>query len=148
MKRRKNAYLLRVAHSLTACQQVEFALKYYITGALTLVTRCVGSRTPFGMAGSDYMDASLERLIEVFKKLSANPSLVKKLNKFRDDRNFVAHRAIAACLDSEGDLVDTTALAIEPRLDEIESRASQLAEAIHKEGAKIIAYSYIDLPKG
>jgi hypothetical protein len=70
------AFYLHIADALSGCQLVEQELKLYISEALELVQKCVGGRVPFNMTGEDYEDSSLERLIETFKKLSDNPTLV------------------------------------------------------------------------
>lgn len=145
MSRRKQAYFLRVARSLGACQLVEFELKLYITQALELVEKCVADRMPFKMAGRDYQDASLERLIEAFKKLSDCPALVKRLASFKDERNFVAHKAIAACIDPDGELGHGAAKKLESRLENIEKEAVLLTEAIHAESLIFVAHLYFDV---
>ena len=68
-------FYLQVAYSLSGCQLVEQELKLYISEALEYVGKCVGKRLPFQMSGKDYEDASLERLIDTFKKLSNNKLL-------------------------------------------------------------------------
>lgn len=142
---RKHDYFLRVAHSLAACQVVELELKLYITQAFELVKKAIAGRMPFEMKGADYKDASLERLIEIFKKLSANPSLVTKLTKFKNERNFVAHKAIAACLDADGELDESAASDLQPRIDDVAKAAERLTEEIQREGTKIIIHLYLDL---
>lgn len=142
---RKHDYFLRVAHSLAACQVVELQLKLYMTQAFELVKKSIAGRMPFEMTGADYKDASLERLIEIFKKLSGNPSLVKKLTKFKNERNFVAHKAIAACLDPEGELNASAASGLQPRLDEIEKEAGRLTDEIQREAMKIFIHLYLDI---
>lgn len=90
-------FYLRIADALSGCQLVEQELKLYISEAFDLVQKCIGGKLPFTMTGRDYEDASLERLIKVFKKLSDNPSLVAALHKFKEERNFLSHRGIADC---------------------------------------------------
>jgi hypothetical protein len=77
------SFYLQIAYALEACQLVEQELKLYISEALELVQKCVGDRLPFSMSGEDYADASLERLIDVFRKLSRNQELFSQLRKFR-----------------------------------------------------------------
>ncbi len=144
MNKRKHAYFLRVAQSLGACQFVELELKLYITQALEFVVKCVGGRLPFKMSGSDYQDASLEKLIDAFRKLSDCPQLLKRLVKFKEERNFVAHRAIAACIDPDGELDVGAARALKSRLAGIEEEAALLVEAIQTESRKFIAQLYFD----
>ena len=97
-------FYLRIASALAGCQLVEQELKLYISEALELVAKQVGVTLPFGMRGEDYEDASLERLIDVFRKLSNAPELIVALRKFKDERNFLSHKGIAHCLDPDGQL--------------------------------------------
>lgn len=96
------------------------------------------------MTGEDYEDSSLERLIETFKKLSDNPSLVMALRKFKDERNFLSHKGITQCLDYEGEFDEGAASEIEARLLAIEPEAQRLRIAIHKEGNKFRGHLYFD----
>lgn len=126
----------KVALSLAGCQLVEQELKLYISEALLLAKKCVGSRMHFDMSGDDFQDAPLERLIKTFRKLCNNTSLVQDLGRFKDERNFLSHRAITSCLDFVGELVDSEIDAIEPRLVEIQKESDRLVRAIHEEANK------------
>ena len=131
-----NDFYLKVAYALSGCQLIEQQLKLYISEALELARKCIGKSLPFKLDGDDYADASLERLIEVFRKLADNDQLVKDLRKFKYERNFLSHKGIAHCLDYEGDLLQTTALEFQERLDAIQSEAERLRIAIHEEANK------------
>lgn len=131
-----DGFYLKVAHALSGCQLVEQELKLYISEALELVRKCIGNRLPFKMSGDDYADASLERLVEAFKKLSDNETLVKDLRKFKDERNFLSHKGIAHCLDYEGELFYTTALEFQARLGAIQAEALRLRHEVREEGYK------------
>ena len=142
-------FYLRVADALSGCQLVEQELKLYLSEALELVQKCVGRRLPFHMTGQDYEDASLERLIQAFKKLSENPSLVKAITKFKDERNILSHKAIARCLDPEDELNITAAAEYEKWLAAIRPEAERLRIAIHEEANKFRGHLYFDeLPNG
>lgn len=134
-----NDFYLKVAYALSGCQLIEQELKLYISEALELARKCIGKRLPFKLDGDAYADASLERLIEVFRKLSNNEPLVKALRKFKEERNFLSHKGIAHCLDYEGELLETTALEFQGRLDAIQSEALRLRTAIHEEANKFRA---------
>lgn len=129
-------FYLHIADALAGCQLVEQMLKLYISEALELANKCVAGRVPFKMSGEDYKDASLERLIDAFKKLSDNPALVASLRKFKDERNFLSHKGIIHCLDYEGDLDQTVAAEIEIRLSSIAPEAERLRISIHEEANK------------
>jgi hypothetical protein len=127
------AFYLHIADALSGCQLVEQELKLYISEALELVENCVGGRLPFKMTGEDYEDSSLERLIDTFKKLSDNPTLVIALRKFKDERNFLSHNGITHCLDYEGEFDEAAASQFEVRLLAIGPEAERLRIAIHEE---------------
>ncbi len=126
-------FYLRVAHALSDCQILEQELKLYITEALELAHKCVDGKLPFSMNGEDYADLSLERLIDIFRKLSSNPTLVAELRKFKDERNFLSHKGIAHCLDPDGELDYVTASEFQDRLAAIAPEAQRLRLAVHEE---------------
>lgn len=137
-------FYLKVAHALSGCQLVEQELKLYITEALQLVAKCINGRLPFKMKGDDYEDSSLERLIQVFKKLNDNEELAKELNKFKEERNFLSHRGITHCLDYEGDLFYTTADKMQERLLAIQEEAKRLRTEIHIEANKFRGHLWFE----
>lgn len=142
MRENGNEFYLQVAFALSGCQLVEQQLKLYISEALELAQKCIGSRMPFKMNGEDYEDASLERLIEVFKKLSNNAALVGELRRFKDERNFLSHKGISHCLDPDGELFETTAADFQARLQSIQSEANRLYMAIHEEANHFRGHLY------
>jgi hypothetical protein len=129
-------FYLRVAIALSGCQLVEQELKLYISEALELVEKCIAERLPFKMDGADYGDASLERLIETFRKLSDNPGLVAELRRFKDERNFLSHKGITHCLGRESELDSDAAIDFDVRLTSMHVDAMRLREAIHEEANK------------
>ncbi len=136
--KKEDEFYLQIAHALSGCQLVEQKLKLYITEALELATKCIKGKMPFNMRGDDYANTSLERLIQTFDKLTDNKMLVKELNKFKDERNFLSHRGITHCLYYyEEELDHSTAEEILPRLEAIKSEADRLRVAIHEEAIKI-----------
>jgi hypothetical protein len=137
-------FYLRVAYALSACQLVEQELKLYIAEALELVQKCVAGKLPFSKSGDDYADASLERLIDTFRKLSSNPTLLTELRKFKDERNFLSHKGIAHCLDPDGELCYVTASEFQDRLAAIEPEAQRLRIAIHEEANKFRGHLWFD----
>ncbi len=138
----EDKFYLKVAHALSGCQLVEQALKLYITEALELASKCIGTRMPFNFNGDDYENSSLERLIDAFKKLSDNPELLQSLNKFKKERNFLSHQGITHCLDYENDLSHSEAEELQPRLEAIQSEATRLQTALHSEANKFRGHLY------
>lgn len=137
-------FYLNVALALSGCQSVELELKLYITEAFQLVQKCLEGKMPFRMAGQDYAESSLEGLIKVFKKLNDNKALVARLEKFKDERNFLTHRAITHCLDHEGGLFFSAALDLEHRLEAIKIEAGNLRTALHQEANKFRFHLWFD----
>jgi hypothetical protein len=137
-------FYLRVAGALSGCQLVEQGLKLYITEALELVQKCVDGKLSFRMSGDDYADASLERLIQIFQKLSSNLTLVTELERFKKERNFLSHKGIAHCLDPDGELDNGAVAEFETRLAAIEPEAQRLCHAIHEEANKFRGYLWFD----
>lgn len=107
--------------------------KRRVTEALELAKKCIAEKMPFKMTGEDYADSSLERLIEIFRKLTDNESLVADLRLFKNERNFLSHKGITHCLDYEGGLFDPAALEFKNRLAAIQDEAQRLYIAIHDE---------------
>lgn len=147
-----DAFYLRVAHALSGCQLVEMELKLYITEAYDLVRKRLAGVLPFKASGGDFDNAPLERLIKVFGQLSDNESLVRELDKFKNERNFLSHRAIASCVDPDGQLSVPERdglMEYDGRLDSIQVNARTLREAIHLEANKFRGHLYFDdLTKG
>lgn len=137
-------FYLQVARALAGCQLVEQELKLYTAHALELVKKCLGSRMVFKMSGDDYEDASLEKLIGVFRKLSDNTALIADLEKFKKERNFLSHKGIAHCLDPMGELGEMSVQEIMPRLTGVQSEAERLRLAIHEEAFKFLGHLYFE----
>jgi hypothetical protein len=137
-------FYLKVAYALSGCQLVEQELKLYITEAFKLAQKCIGKRLPFKLSGSDYADSSLERLIDMFRKLSDNETLVAELRRFKNERNFLSHKGITHCLDYEGELFHSTAFEFQDRLDAIQSEAHRLRSVIHEEANKFRGHLWFE----
>lgn len=140
-------FLMEVAKALASCQAVELELKLYISQAFFIVRSSVGDRLPFKFSGADYTDASLERLIDAFKKLSDNDELIKRLSQFKSKRNHLAHKAIADCLDDLGDFDEWAAAGGYATLSTIQRDADGLLNDIAKEHQKLyVIESGIPIP--
>lgn len=140
----EDEFFLRVAEALSGCQLIEQELKLYITEAFDLVRKCVNGQLPFKLSGGDYQDSSLERLIGMFRKLCDNETLVTRLNRLKDERNFLSHKAITHCMDYEQGLSYPAVVELEPRLSAIASEAQALRAAIHEEANKFRGYLLFD----
>ena len=138
----EDEFYLKIAQALSGCQLVEEKLKLYITEALELASKCIDGRMPFKMKGEDYADSSLERLIHTFKKLTENEQLVRELNNFKNERNFLSHKGITHCLDYEGELSVSVVTEINERIENIKSESSRLLIAIHEEANKFRGHLY------
>lgn len=140
----QDEFFLKVSRALSGCQMVEMELKLYLANAVALIKKRLGGRMPFGMSGDDYQNHSLERLITEFKKFSDNQELVKRLNKFKDERNFLSHKAIATCMDRHEGYQEWQAASLDERLFQIENEASDLHLKIHDESAKFLGYLWFE----
>ncbi|MBD8722148.1 hypothetical protein IFT43_02070 [Oxalobacteraceae sp. CFBP 13708] len=141
----ENEFYLKIAYALSGCQLVEQQLKSYITDALDFIRKRLAGKLPFKMNGDDYEDAPLGRLIDVFKKLSDNETLVRDLTRFKTERNFLSHKGISHCIDPDGELFQTTAQDFEKRLSAIEKEAQRLLVAINDEGNNFRAHLWFDV---
>jgi len=138
----EDEFYLKIAQAFSGCQLIEEKLKLYITEALELASKCIDGRMPFKMKGEDYADSSLERLIHTFKKLTENKQLVRELNNFKNERNFLSHKGITHCLDYEGELSVSIATEINERIENIKSESFRLLIAIHEEANKFRGHLY------
>ncbi|HEX4892267.1 MAG TPA: hypothetical protein VFV47_03195 [Hyphomicrobiaceae bacterium] len=141
---KRSEFLLNVGHSLAACQLLEFELKLYIERAFEVARKKTSGVVHFGFSGSDYEDSSLEKLISVFRKLTNNRELCRKLDEFRKDRNFVAHKAIAACVDPEGGLDESKVAEVQVLLSRVSQEARSLSDQILEESKCFFGHHYID----
>ncbi|MGF6575089.1 hypothetical protein ABH945_007218 [Paraburkholderia sp. GAS333] len=137
-------FYLEIAYALSGCQLVEEAIKVYLTDAFSLVKMRVGRRIAFNFSGHDYEDSSLEGLIKAFKKLSSDAVLVRDLDAFRKERNFLSHQGITSCLDYEKELSDGLVEEYRPRLERIQMEAERLRLALHEAANDFRAYLYFE----
>jgi len=131
-------FLARTASALAGCQMVELELKLYIDDAFSFVKVAVGDRLPFKFSGADYLESPLERLIEVFKKLSNNDELVSRLNVFKKERNFLTHRGLSHLMDYDAseEMFGANTAEYELRLEWIIIEVGMLRGAIRTEAAE------------
>ena len=141
---KEDEFFIQVSHALSGCPLVEQELKLYITSAFQLIKKCLGHRLVFNMTGEKCENYSLERLIGAFKDLNDNTELIKRLNKFRDERNFLSHKGISHCLDFMGDLHHSKAEEFTQRLENIKHEANELTTAIHEEAGKHRGYLWFE----
>lgn len=135
---------MQIAYALSGCQLVEQALKVYLADALELARKCIGSRMTFKFSGDDYEDASLEGLIKTFRKLSSNEQLIRDLEAFKKERNFLSHKGITFCLDYDGELARDMVEELAPRLAKIQESAKVLYGAVHEAGNDFRGYLYFE----
>ena len=151
MDQRRHDYYLSVAESLAECQLVEFELKYYIANALELSAKNLMAILPFRMtavelqgARKNYPRATLGRLTKYFARLSDNPALVISLREFSKERNYLAHAALATCIDPEGGPDHHMMEELSGRVTATKVEARRLVEEIHETSLKWIAHLYFD----
>jgi hypothetical protein len=125
-------------------QLVEQQLKLYISEALELAKKCIGDKMAFQYSGDDYQNSALETLIKTFNKLSDNAQLASALSAFKDERNFLSHKAITHCLDPDMELSLPERSQVETRLLAIQEEANRLWHAIHEEANNFRGHLYFD----
>jgi hypothetical protein len=137
-------FFLKTAYALGSCQLLEQELKIYLSEALELAKKCIAGKLVFKFSGEDYLESSLERLIEAFAKFTDNLELVSRLRKFKQNRNFLAHKSIAHCLDYDGELFLPRSDETIKLLDDIANEASMLRSAVRYEAQKFHGELYFD----
>lgn len=88
-----NAYIFEVSGALAFFQLIEDFLKLYIEYSFKHASVYLSGKMPFRFTGEEFKEASLERLLSTFRKLSDNEEVINSLEKIKDKRNFCAHRA-------------------------------------------------------
>jgi hypothetical protein len=132
----RTAFLLKVGQALSSCQLVEEALKMYISDCFLKIQVLTMGHVPFKFTGADYEDAALEKLIQVFRKLSDNTSLAERLSKFRIERNYLAHKAIARYPRRQSEAL-ANKVEIFARLTKLQGEGDYLWKTIMKEADRI-----------
>lgn len=140
----QNEFYFKVSKALSGCQMVEMELKLYLTNASELIRKRLGNRMPYRFDESDIQRLSLERLIKFFRKHSNNDELCARLNKFKTERNFLAHSAISECMNKHEGYQEFYASNLESRLTKIEQDAIELFYDIHKESTNFLGYLYFE----
>lgn len=79
---------------LSSFQVLEFSLKAYIARSYKIIKHKLNEEIPFEYSYNDIKNSPLENLLNIFAKLNNNQELIKKLNKLRNKRNFIAHQAL------------------------------------------------------
>lgn len=140
----ENEFFQKVTLGLAGCQRVEQHIKLFINEAYSFAKECIGNRMEFQFSGNDVESHSLERLIDVFRKFTDDPDLVKELRRFKDERNFLSHTAITHCYDYEGEYLEIAAIDLKPRLRQIEIDAQCLVDRIHEHHMNLICERYFE----
>lgn len=83
------------AAALSTCQLVEHVVRFYLKIIHQLIATKLNKCIPYHFSGEDYEDLPLGALLKVFKKLNDNVDLQDRLEKFRKERNWVAHQIFA-----------------------------------------------------
>ena len=94
MKQAQKFYKDRTIGLLTSFQLLELTLKLYIGTSYDYIHALVQDRIHFDFSVEDVENFPLERLLNVFGKLNGNEELKKRLNKLRQERNYIAHEAL------------------------------------------------------
>ncbi|WP_339777300.1 hypothetical protein [uncultured Methylophaga sp.] len=100
MKQEQKIYKDRAVGLLTNFQLLELSLKLYIGTAYDYIHMLVEEHVHFDFSVSDVESYPLERLLNVFGKLNGNETLKKRLNRLRNERNYIAHEALLVTIGS------------------------------------------------
>ncbi len=134
--RSQRIFLRRVGEALASYQLVEAALKLYIEGVHLRIQRLVSRRVPFHYPPSEYENASLGRLIDVFQRHSDNKQLIQRLRKAVKTRNYVAHRVVEDYMHHR-EATPRVAARISRDLKKLEDDGQCLGEELLKELAAL-----------
>lgn len=134
--RRQRIFFRRVGEALSPYQLLEAFLKIYIGRAHLKIERLVLGKVPFHYPPSEYENAPLEWLIKMFNRHSDNKSLVKRLRKGMDARNYVAHKAIEEYM-THHTKDPKRAVKISRELMKLQKDGYDLVEAVQKELNKL-----------
>ena len=136
--RRESHFLRSVAKALGVCQIVEEILKIYISTSFCRIKDALNGRIPFRFSGTDYDQAAMDKLLQVFRRLSDHDALVKRLTAFKKQRDFVAHRAIMEYA-KHGPRSAKDHREMSKRLDEVEREGNVLLQELIVELRRIQA---------
>lgn len=90
----KERYKEAAAHTLAGFQLVEERLKQYIGYYYDAVRSLLRGQLSFQYTREEINEAALERLTQIFAKITTNEDLVKRIRILIKHRNEVAHRAL------------------------------------------------------
>jgi len=142
---RQDLYL-DVAKALTGCQLLEQELKAYLSAWRALEHDSSAAALP--TSSPEFDEKPLGQLVITFRKANSNIRLIDELWRFKDERNFLAHRAIQECLDLEGELFLTSVHETIPRIREIEATARRLRSDVYNEmNTLLVSRWFEDLTK-
>jgi hypothetical protein len=131
----RDDFLHRIGLALSPYQLIEEILKIYIEVAHLKIQQRVG-KIPFRYPRHEYENAPLEHLIRMFKRYCDNDDFINRLQRAKNDRNYVAHKAITHYMEHHHD-DDSAKMYWE--LTRIEEQGYDLAEQLQKELAKLKA---------
>lgn len=94
MSQEQDFYKQRTVALLTNYQLLELSLKMYIGTSYDYIHMLVADHIYFDFSIKDVENYPLERLLNVFGKMNDNTDLKKRLNKLRNERNYIAHEAL------------------------------------------------------
>ena len=121
-----NEFHQEISKALAGCQQVEKELKDYIGIAFKAAQR---QNLPYQPLTNDIEAMPLGKLIKAFKNNGGESDIVSALEKFTEERNFLAHRASSENIDLDGNIYLSETL--RERLAEIQTTAEFLRRRIY-----------------
>ena len=88
-------YMNAAQSAMFQYQLIEEGLKSCISMAHQIIRSGIPVELTFDYRDTEFESMPLERLLNVFGRLTKNKALVKQLNGLRESRNYVAHKAFA-----------------------------------------------------
>jgi hypothetical protein len=140
----KEKIYFQVAEGLANCQQVELQLKYYLAGVFKVIKKYAGAHLHIGIDEKHFEDMSLERLIQNFKLYSKDESLIKRLSKFKEKRNNLAHKSLLKVEDPSGEIDLTEASELDDQVRQLITEAQDLSWDLYEAGGSIWVKLWFD----
>ena len=94
-------YLHEAQAAMFLFQMIEEGLKTSIGYAHEAIRAAIPPGIAFNVPESEYENAPLKRLINLFSRITVNEPLLNQLNQLPDLRNYCAHKAFALAFLSE-----------------------------------------------
>jgi hypothetical protein len=139
----KDEYKKIVHETLASFQILEFSLKIYISSAYVLIKHKTANELTFDYSYKDIKSHSLERLSSIFKKLTNNNALSKRIGKLIYSRNKLAHAGLLIAeeifrdilgenLEEEADFISRVHIDLDSCLEDMANEIRSITSILSK----------------